>query len=77
MSKKLFKLTPLGLVAGALSGKKKGKSKIPETAATPKDGPIVTPLGSSAPSSLGDPRRRRITGSIPTILGGLNRTLGG
>ena len=76
MSKKLFKLTPIGALAGALSGKKKPKAAAPAAPTPEAKGPIVTPLGAT-PAALGDPRRRR-PGSYSTILtGGLNGTLGG
>lgn len=71
MAKKLFKLTPVGMIAGALKGKKKAA---PAEPAKPTGGPIVTDL---APKPI-DPRRRRRGLGASTIVGnGLNTTLGG
>lgn len=76
MAKKLFKVfkkyTPAGIIGSALVGAVKGKKKTaatPAPAETPKGGPIVTPLGGSAPRG----------GRQPTILdrNGLSATLGG
>lgn len=73
MSKKLFKMTPIGMLAGALKGKK--KKAAPTTPAPEVKGPIVTPLGGATPTA---PLRRGKVSRPGTIVGsGLNTTLGG